>query len=288
MTGRSRSVLATGRSRLAGGAGAFGGVGGLAGLVGLVGLAGLAVLVPATGASAHDYVLSSSPEQGAVVTTELGEASVTFSDVVLDLSGTGSSNVLEVTDASGRHFEDGCSATAGPVLSTGVALGAAGEYTMTYQAVSADGHTVSDSRSFSYQPPAGVEASAGAAERPVCDPSTSDPTDDPAVSGPDGDEPDAAATTDPAAGADATVAPETGSAAETTDQSSDAADDGDGDGLGLAIGLGVGIVVLALVAVVVVIATSRRRSGSDEGGDEGPDGDGEADGPADGRSTPRS
>jgi len=275
VTGHSRSVLATGRSRLAGGA---------AGLAGLVGLVGLAVLVPATGASAHDYVLSSSPEQGAVVTTELEEASVTFSDVVLDLSGTGSSNVLEVTDASGRHFEDGCSTTAGPVLSTGVALGSAGEYTMTYQAVSADGHTVSDSRSFSYQPPAGVETSAGAAERPVCDPSTSAPTDDPAVSGPDGDEPDAAATTDPAAGADATVAPETGSAAEATGQSYDAADDG--AGLGLAIGLGVGIVVLALVAVVVVIATSRRRSGSDESGDEGPEGDGDA--PADGRSTPRS
>lgn len=224
--------------------------------VGAVGL-GAMVLVPALGASAHDYVLSSTPAQGSTVTTALDEVSVTFSDLVLDLSGTGSSNVLEVTDASGRHFEDGCSTSDGPVLSTGVALGGAGDYTMTYQAVSADGHTVSDALSFVYQPPAGTVAAEGASERPTCDPSGG-ATDGAA----DGTE-TATATPDP----EQTVVP--GASAEPSAATTAAAADGDGTDLGLVIGIGIGIVVVALGAVAVVLVTSRRRPAGDDESDEG-------------------
>lgn len=222
--------------------------------VGAVGL-GAMVLVPALGASAHDYVLSSTPAQGSTVTTALDEVSVTFSDLVLDLSGTGSSNVLEVTDASGRHFEDGCSTSDGPVLSTGVALGGAGDYTMTYQAVSADGHTVSDALSFVYQPPAGTVAAEGASERPTCDPSGG-ATDGAA----DGTE---TATPEP----EQTVVP--GASAEPSAATTAAAADGDGTDLGLVIGIGIGIVVVALGAVAVVLVTSRRRPAGDDESDEG-------------------
>ena len=218
---------------------------------GLVAIAAL-VLAPATGAEAHDSVLTSDPAAGSTVTAPLDEAAITFSDVVLDLSGTGSSNVIEITDASGRHFEDGCSTSAGSVLSTGVALGGAGDYTMTYQAVSADGHTVSDSLPFRYEPPADAAVAEGSAERPVCDPTaTAEPGDGVVTADPAPTDSASATASD---GADQTLAPVDGGAG-------DAGDD-DGTGLGLVIGLGVGIVVVALAAVAVVLATSRRRSGA--------------------------
>ncbi|QNE43223.1 copper resistance protein CopC [Frigoribacterium sp. NBH87] len=242
-------------------------------LVAAAGAVAALALAPAA-AQAHDYVLTSDPAAGSTLTTSIDTASITFSDVVLDLSGTGSSNVLEVTDASGLHYEDGCSTTAGPVLSTGVALGGAGDYTLTYQAVSADGHTVSDTVPFRYEPAAGSTAAPGAAERPVCD---------------------AAGGAGEATGA--TVAPEaagTPTAEQTTtagepdsgaSASASAVDGGSSDGaaadddpanLGVVIGIAVGIVVLALVAVAVVLVTARRRpaGGAATGTGTAHDGDG--------------
>jgi methionine-rich copper-binding protein CopC len=233
-----------------------------AGVVG-IGAAGLLALAPVSAASAHDYVVSSSPAEGSTQSTELTEASITFNDVILDLSGTGSSNVLEVTDASGRHFEDGCSATSGATLSTGVALGAAGDYTMTYQAVSADGHTVSASLPFTWAPPAEASVAEGAAARPACD------TSDEGTGGDGAGQPTAA---EEPGGAESTGAPVPSASADPTgDATADALDqpaDADESNLGLVVGIGIGIVVLALVAVVVVLVTSRRR-GDDLAGPAG-------------------
>jgi len=234
----------------------------VAGVLG-VGAAGLLVLAPVSSASAHDYVVSSTPAEGSTQTAELTEASITFNDVILDLSGTGSSNVLEVTDASGRHFEDGCSATGGATLSTGVALGAAGDYTMTYQAVSADGHTVSASLPFTWAPPAGASAAEGTAARPACDPSDEGTGGDGAGQPAASEEPGGAETTG-AAVPSASADPTDGATGEALAQSADP----DESNLGLVVGIGIGIVVLALVAVVVVLVTSRRR-GDDLAGPSG-------------------
>jgi len=243
-------------------------------LVAAAGAVAALALAPAA-AQAHDYVLTSDPAAGSTLTTSIDTASITFSDVVLDLSGTGSSNVLEVTDASGLHYEDGCSTTAGPVLSTGVALGGAGDYTLTYQAVSADGHTVSDTVPFRYEPAAGSTAAPGAAERPACD-----------ASGGAGEgagstgAPEAAAT--PTAEQTTTAGePDTGASASAADGgASDGAADDDPANLGVVIGIAVGIVVLALVAVAVVLVTARRRpaGAAATGTGTGHDGDGDGDG----------
>ncbi|ROP75955.1 hypothetical protein EDF18_2587 [Frigoribacterium sp. PhB107] len=250
----------------------------VAGVVG-VGAAGLLALAPVSSASAHDYVVSSTPAEGSTQSAELTEASITFNDVILDLSGTGSSNVLEVTDASGRHFEDGCSATSGATLSTGVALGAAGDYTMTYQAVSADGHTVSASLPFTWAPPAGASVAEGAATRPACD------TSDEGAGGDGAGQPTAS---EEPGGAESTGAVVSSASADPTDAATGEAlvqsADPDESNLGLVVGIGIGIVVLALVAVVVVLVTSRRR-GDDVAGPagevdrtDGVDGAGRADG----------
>jgi len=249
----------------------------VAGLVG-VGTAGLLALRPVSPASAHDYVVSSTPAEGSTQSAELTEASITFNDVILDLSGTGSSNVLEVTDASGRHFEDGCSTTSGATLSTGIALGAAGDYTMTYQAVSADGHTVSASLPFTWAPPAGAGVAEGAAARPACD------TSDEGAAGGGAGEPTSSAEQ---GGAESTGAAAPSASADPTDGATGEAlarsADPEESNLGLVVGIGIGIVVLALVAVVVVLVTSRRR-GDDLAGPAGeadgagrPDGDGSTD-----------
>src|SRR3954454_16543404 len=140
----------------------------LAATAGLAAAVALA-LAPVAAATAHDYVVGSDPSADSTVTTPPESVTVTFNDRVLDLSGNGSTNLLTVTGpgSATRHFETGCATVADTKLSAPVALGGAGRYTVTYQIVSADGHTVSSSYAFSYEPPAGTAAAEGS-ESPTC------------------------------------------------------------------------------------------------------------------------
>jgi len=180
-------------------------------------------LVPATGASAHDYLVDSTPKADSIQTTPLKQVTLTFDDVVLDLSGNGSSSIVQVTgpDAGTRHFETGCATTEGRVVTVPVALGGAGTYTVAWQIVSSDGHTVSQKIQFSYKPPAGTTEAAGSAQRPAC-----------------------------GAGASGTSKATDAPASGTT------ANDGN---LGIVVGIAGGIIGLAVIAVVVVLVTARRR-----------------------------
>ncbi|SEB13386.1 copper resistance CopC family protein [Leifsonia sp. 21MFCrub1.1] len=212
----------------------------LAAAAGIAAAAALA-LAPAAAASAHDYVVGSDPAAGSTVTSALTTVTVTFNDRVLDLSGTGSTNLLTVTgpDAGTRHFETGCATVADTALSAPVALGGAGRYTVTYQIVSADGHTVSSSYAFTYQPPAGTPASAGS-EAAACGAAGAS----------------APATTEPASpSARAGSGPSATAAASTPQPTTQAS----GTDLGLVIGIAVVIVVLAVIGVVIVLLTARRR-----------------------------
>jgi methionine-rich copper-binding protein CopC len=206
-------------------------------------------LAPIAAASAHDYLVGSDPAADATVTSALDTVTLTFNDRVLDLSGDGSTNLLTVTGpASGtRHFETGCATAADTKLSAPVALGAAGRYTVTYQIVSADGHTVSASYGFTYQPPAGAQQAPGSEGTPCG--ATASPSATPAAGG--------SGSTD-GSGAQATA---TASTAQPTAQAGSSTD------LGLVIGIAVGIVVLAIVGVVIILLTGRRRSASDQADD---------------------
>jgi methionine-rich copper-binding protein CopC len=250
-------------------------------LLGVLAIAGLGAatsalaLVPAGPAAAHDYVVSSTPAAGSTVDSSPATVSITFNDVILDLSGTGSSNVLEVTDAAGLHYEDGCSTTSGPTLTTGVALGAPGAYTMTYQAVSADGHTVSDAVPFTYAPAAGTPEGVGSPTRPSCGSAGGAGGDSGA---PTGDETDAAspsASTEPEMTTMATPGDDTVATPSATSESGSV-------NAGLVIGIAVAIVVLAAAGVVVAIVTGRRRDATPaeaEADDpSAPDGDESSDG----------
>ncbi|NEN05496.1 copper resistance protein CopC [Diaminobutyricibacter tongyongensis] len=186
-------------------------------------VAGLLALAPATTASAHDYLVDSTPKAGSVQTQPLDSVTLTFNDIILDLKGNGSGALMQVTGPDARHYETGCATVLDRVLSVPVSLGAGGKYLVTWQIVSADGHTVSSSIEFTYRPPAGTVASAGNAVGPPCGQLET-----------------------AAPGASTGSGTGGGSTAQTSD-------------LGIVLGIAIGIVVLALAGVLIVVLTARRR-----------------------------
>ena len=120
-------------------------------------LAGTVVLGTAAPAQAHNFLVSSTPAAGELVTTLPEAISVTTNGPLLDLSGTGAGFAIQVTDAAGTFYGDGCLTVSGASLSTPAALGAAGTYRVVWQVVSEDGHTVSDEFTFEWSPGPGFE-----------------------------------------------------------------------------------------------------------------------------------
>ena len=124
-----------------------------------------AVLGLAAPAQAHDYIASSTPAEGETLTALPADFSVTASATLLDLTGDGSGFGLQVTDAAGRFYGDGCVSIVDSTVSTPAALGEAGDYTLVWQFVSSDGHPTSGTIAFTWAPPADAVASAFAATR---------------------------------------------------------------------------------------------------------------------------
>ncbi|EAR25517.1 transport integral membrane protein [marine actinobacterium PHSC20C1] len=157
------------------------------------------VLLVAAPAYAHNYLVASTPEEGAILTQLPEEFSVSTSDTLLDLAGDGGGFAIQVVDASGNYFGDGCFTIRDDSLSTTAALGNAGEYTMLWQLVSSDGHTISGEIGFEWQPDADQPISEGFDAPPACGGGTLEQTDpdDQATSTGDG-QTDAATTVDAA------------------------------------------------------------------------------------------
>ncbi len=140
-----------------------------------VAVAGL-VATSTAPAQAHSYLVESTPTADSVV-TELPDAfSVTMNEQLLDLTGAGDGFALQVVDSSGAYFGDGCLTVSGATLSTGVTLGAPGDYTLIWQVVSEDGHPVSGELMFTWQPTDAAQISAGSVAPPVCGASVPTPT----------------------------------------------------------------------------------------------------------------
>jgi methionine-rich copper-binding protein CopC len=136
---------------------------GLAAGIGVV--ATLAVAAPAW---AHNYYVSSTPGMNEVLTALPDTFIVTTNDNLLDLGGHGAGFIMEVKGPDGLYYGDGCVTVTGPSVSMPAALGPAGDYTLEWQVVSADGHTVSGEVPFSWAPPVDAVPSAGAASAPHC------------------------------------------------------------------------------------------------------------------------
>lgn len=188
-------------------------------------LASAFVLGPAVVASAHDGLLDSSPAADETVTSELTSVTLTFSDVPL----AGTPAVIQVTDAAGASITAGDVTAADRSLSVAVRPTTTGVYTVVWQAVSSDAHTVSGQYSFTYSGPV-----------PAPSPSPSEPA---------ASEPAASATPEPSASDEvSSAAPTDTENASGTSASSDAF-------------LPLIVAVLAAVLIAVAAAVYRSRAG---------------------------
>jgi methionine-rich copper-binding protein CopC len=146
----------------------------LAGLA-LAGSVALALAGPLA-ASAHNQLIDSTPEAGETLTALPDAFSITTNEDLLSLQGS-QGFVLQVQDAAGLYYGDGCVQVSGPSMSAEPALGEPGAYTMLWQAVSEDGHSVNGEIPFTWAPAGNVEPSAGFTSPPVCgESSTPEPT----------------------------------------------------------------------------------------------------------------
>lgn len=131
-------------------------------------LSALAALAAVMLLPAHASVIGSTPGAGDVVTEQPGSVSVVMNEQILAVEGATGSNAIQVTDAAGLFYGDGCLSVEGDTVSMPLELGEAGDYALTFQVVSADGHPVSDTIDFTFDPAAGDAGEPGVAEAPVC------------------------------------------------------------------------------------------------------------------------
>jgi methionine-rich copper-binding protein CopC len=133
------------------------------------GLVAASVLAFALPASAHDTLVSSTPTAGETLTALPEAFSVTMNEDLLDLDEKGSGFGIDIKDADGKYYGDGCVTVAGPTMSTGaLMLGKPGEYTFVWQVVSSDGHATSDEFTFTWAPNGDYTAATGATSAGDC------------------------------------------------------------------------------------------------------------------------
>jgi copper resistance protein C len=138
-----------------------------AGLLALA-LGVVGVLALAGPASAHNQVVSSTPSPNQTLTALPAQFSIVTNENLLDIGGTGRGFAFEIEDAAGRFYETGCVSIVDASMFTDARLGAAGAYTVIYQLVSADGHTVSGRIPFTWAPSSAPTVTKGVASPPGC------------------------------------------------------------------------------------------------------------------------
>jgi hypothetical protein len=180
------------------------------------------VLGVAAPAWAHNYLVSSDPAAGQVLTKLPSRFIITTNEGLLDLSGHGSGFAFDVEDSHHKFYGNGCVKVTGPSMSIAPVIGAPGKYTVIWQIVSADGHIVSNSFQFTWKPSGSFTPAVG----------TSHPQDCHGLSG-------GTAPPDPNLGTDAFAKPSAN--------------------LGLVLGIGGGVVGLGLVLTLVILLTTRRK-----------------------------
>lgn len=191
------------------------------GLLAASALAFASVLAFAAPASAHNYYVSSTPEINQVLTSLPDEFMVTTNDNLLELGGMEGGFFMEVKGPDGLYYGDGCVTVSGRSVTMPAALGPAGGYSLNWQVVSADGHTVSDTIPFTWQPAIGEETGiTGTATPPRCGENSEPP---------------------------ATVAPTTGAPPPSTDVGAE------NDSSTEVLWIGGGIVAVAIAAIAAIM-----------------------------------
>ncbi|MBN9139998.1 MAG: copper resistance protein CopC [Micrococcales bacterium] len=121
-------------------------------------------LVAAPAAEAHSVLVASTPEAGVTLAELPAEFSVTMNETLL--SGAGDAAfALRVRSSDGLYYGDGCLTIVDATVSTPAAIGPAGDYTLEWQVVSADGHPVGGEIPFTWT---GEATADGATEPAAC------------------------------------------------------------------------------------------------------------------------
>jgi methionine-rich copper-binding protein CopC len=115
-------------------------------------------LAVARPAAAHDELISSTPENGAVLDTQPGEVTLTFSATVMDIGAT-----TQVLDGEGADWAAGAPVLSGSQVSIPLRDGMPdGAYQLGWRVVSSDGHPIEGTLKFSVA--AGGPAASSAAD----------------------------------------------------------------------------------------------------------------------------
>lgn len=125
------------------------------------------VLAVATPAAAHNYVVSSTPAEGDVL-TELPASWELVTNESLLYVGNDEVFGLLARDAEGFYYGDGCVDVSGARMSATPAIGDPGEYTLVFSFISADGHPLTGEIPFEWAPAAATQAAPGSLEVPRC------------------------------------------------------------------------------------------------------------------------
>lgn len=120
-----------------------------------------ALLLGASPAMAHNVVEDRTPAPGSTVTESPVDISLTTNDIFLDLGGDASGFGVVVRDSAGLYYGDGCISVIERTMTASAELGVAGTYEITYQFVSADGHSLSESYEFTFAPTSSHTPAAG-------------------------------------------------------------------------------------------------------------------------------
>ncbi|MET4098152.1 methionine-rich copper-binding protein CopC [Agrococcus sp. UYP10] len=192
----------------------------------------------------HAAVIGSTPGSGDSIQQQPGTLSVVMNEEILAVEGAASANVMQLTDARGLFYGDGCTTVDGSTIALDAELGAAGAYTLAYQLVSADGHAVDGTVAFTFEPAPGAEGTAGRETAPVC-----------------GEAPVASASATTAEPAPAeTTEGAVASAPETTTEPGAGGREEPADAVSMPLVLGLGAALLALAAGVAFAVKRRAAS----------------------------
>ncbi len=130
-----------------------------------------------TSAFAHSSLISSIPAQGSVVDMIPSDFALTLNEELISIEGQ-SVNKLLLSDASGVNYSLSEPKIVGEVLSASATSGQypAGEYLLTYRAVSADGHPITGEIAFTVQSSTTIDS-------PIEEPVTTSITTEPEPAG---------------------------------------------------------------------------------------------------------
>ena len=135
----------------------------------VIGLAVASVVGVAGPAFAHDQIVSSTPSPNQTLTALPTQFAIDTNHALLDIGGSGRGFAFEIQDAAGKYYETGCVAIVDSNMFTAARLGSPGNYTIIFQIVSGDGHTVSGEIPFTWAPSGTAAVTKGAADPPGCD-----------------------------------------------------------------------------------------------------------------------